>query len=329
MSGRKKSEVEKNSEFGSQKTEVKKKTEVGVSNAELENTSALDTPNSEIETLPTANLKLQTENTMEVHHHPEVERKGLKEYLLEGLMIFLAVMMGFFAENLRETISNNHHENELAKALYTELSADSAAAAGKLEIRSSKEKDLDYLCHFFKDSSLTKMPRGFYPAFTTGLYMINIYAFEPKDGILSQLKNSGTVRYFKSIELQKLLGDLSVSINNIRFRNDQEYQFFANPLKPFLLTHYDFSWLDHLRQTYPTPSNGSLLNVVHAYLTDKRTIEGSILNTASINRAETTNLILFYKQILESTHSLQLDDYIAINKKILQVLRKNYSLQNE
>ncbi len=290
--------------------------------------SEIERPISEIKELQTANSKLHTE-TMEVHHHPEVEKKGIKEYILEGLMIFLAVMMGFFAENLRETISNNHHENELAKALYTELSADSAAAAGKLEIRAAKEKDLDYLCHFFKDSSFTKTPRRFYPAFTTGLYMINIYAFEPKDGILSQLKNSGTVRYFKSIELQKLLGDLSVSINNIRFRNDQEYQFFASPLKSFLLAHYDFSWLDHLRQTYPTPSNGSLLNVVHAYLIDKKTIEGTMLNTASINRGETTNMILFYKQILESTHSLQLDDYIAINKKILQVLRKNYSLQNE
>jgi len=40
-------------------------------------------------------------------------------------------------------------------------------------------------------------------------------------------------------------------------------------------------------------------------------------------------MILFYKQMLESTHSLQLDDYIAINKKILQVLRKNYSLKND
>lgn len=39
---------------------------------------------------------------MEVHHHPDIEKKGLKEYLLEGLMIFLAVTLGFFAENFRE-----------------------------------------------------------------------------------------------------------------------------------------------------------------------------------------------------------------------------------
>src|SRR5450631_904147 len=44
---------------------------------------------------------------MEVHHHPDVEKKGLKEYLLEGLMIFLAVTMGFIAENVREHITEH------------------------------------------------------------------------------------------------------------------------------------------------------------------------------------------------------------------------------
>jgi hypothetical protein len=70
------------------------------------NKSDIQNPTSEINPLPTAHSKLQTE-TMEVHHHPEVEKKGLKEYLLEGLMIFLAVTMGFFAETIRENISEN------------------------------------------------------------------------------------------------------------------------------------------------------------------------------------------------------------------------------
>ena len=44
---------------------------------------------------------------MEVHHHPHVDsdshrKKGFKEYFLEFLMIFLAVTMGFFAENIRQ-----------------------------------------------------------------------------------------------------------------------------------------------------------------------------------------------------------------------------------
>src|ERR1700709_1141220 len=97
----------------SERPKVVKKSEAGGQKSEEENKSAPDSyrddiPNSEIKELQTANSKLPTE-TMEVHHHPQVEHKSKpwKEYLLEGFMIFVAVTMGFFAESLREHI-NDH-----------------------------------------------------------------------------------------------------------------------------------------------------------------------------------------------------------------------------
>src|SRR5215471_21784226 len=61
--------------------------------------------------LQTTNSKLQTEE-MEVHHHPHVEKKNFKEYFLEFVMIFLAVTLGFFAENIREHFVDKAHEQE-------------------------------------------------------------------------------------------------------------------------------------------------------------------------------------------------------------------------
>jgi hypothetical protein len=61
---------------------------------------------------------------MEVHHHPRVEKKNFKEYFFEGLMIFLAVMLGFFAENLRESISNHRQVNEYGQSMINDLSSD-------------------------------------------------------------------------------------------------------------------------------------------------------------------------------------------------------------
>src|ERR1700685_2726518 len=61
---------------------------------------------------------------MEVHHHPKVERKNFKEYFLEFLMIFLAVSMGFFAESLRETISDNKHADEYMHSMVSDLNND-------------------------------------------------------------------------------------------------------------------------------------------------------------------------------------------------------------
>jgi hypothetical protein len=275
----------------------------------------------------TTNYKLQTEE-MEVHHHPQLEHKAKpwKEYLLEGLMIFLAVTLGFFAENFREHITENSRENEFAKVLYAELKDDSAAAAIKLASRLEKEKEMDYLSNFFKDSSLTDLPKRLYPAFSISLYLINNYSFEPKDGILSQLRNSGSLRYFKSVELQKLLGDLSVNINNVRYRNEQEYQFFASPVKLFLLKYYDWSWLDRLRTE---DTVGIVVDVIKRYYQSNHVIESKILNISSFDRGEASNMILFYKQMLVSTRSLQLNNYIATNHKILQVLRENYSLGSE
>jgi hypothetical protein len=58
---------------------------------------------------------------MEVHHHPTVEKKNFKEYFLEFLMIFLAVTLGFFAENIREHYRENTNTKEYIEACRDEL----------------------------------------------------------------------------------------------------------------------------------------------------------------------------------------------------------------
>ena len=58
---------------------------------------------------------------MEVHHHPHVEKKNFKEYFLEFLMIFLAVTMGFFAENVREHFDEEKNTNQYLEDFRQEL----------------------------------------------------------------------------------------------------------------------------------------------------------------------------------------------------------------
>jgi len=268
---------------------------------------------------------------MEIHHahhhdHPQHKDKLWTHYALEFFMLFLAVSLGFFVENFREQTVESQREHEYAKTLYAELLDDSVVVANKVRIRLEKEKDMDYLSNYFRDSSLTSLPREFYPAYTTSTYLINTYAFEPKDGILSQLKSSGSLRYFKSVALQKLLGDLDVSINNIRTRNDQEYQFFANPIKPFMLEHYDFRWVNELRKKDP---NALILDLINQYRMSNETLSGEILNLPTFKKDEAANMILFYKQMLVSTRTLQLNAYIVTNHKILEELRRTYKLNSE
>ena len=62
-------------------------------------------------------IKTSDIQNMEVHHHSQVEKKNFKEYFLEFLMIFLAVTLGFFAENLREYFSDRQKENQFMHCL--------------------------------------------------------------------------------------------------------------------------------------------------------------------------------------------------------------------
>src|SRR5260221_3250327 len=261
---------------------------------------------------------------MEVHHHSQTTGKKWKHYLWEFLMLFFAVFCGFLAENFREHQVEHAREKEYARALYDELLADSISFTNKMKARSGKEKDCDYLWSYIKDSSLTTLPKAFYPAYTIVFYLINSYTFEPKDGVLSQLKSSGSLRYFKSTVLQKLFGDISVAINNVRYRNEQEYQFFANPIKPFILKHYDLQWNDDLRKGNVTAYN---LDLIREYRKSNSIIKANILNLASFDRGEATNMIMFYKTMLLSTRTLQMNDYITVNRKLLQELSKEYHLK--
>src|SRR6266481_6442096 len=73
----------------------------------------------------TSNVQLITQE-MEVHHHPDLhhKEKPWKEYALEGLMIFLAVTMGFFAESLREHINDSGKEGEYITSMIRDAKTD-------------------------------------------------------------------------------------------------------------------------------------------------------------------------------------------------------------
>src|SRR5205085_12415934 len=125
----------------------------------------------------TSNHKPETKD-MEVHKHPHhiTHKKKWGEYFLEFLMIFLAVTLGFFAENMRERITESHREKEFAQQLYSELKEDSVVVAQKIYERKQKEKTMDYVASYFKDSSLDNLPEQFYPALAMDLYLVNRYA---------------------------------------------------------------------------------------------------------------------------------------------------------
>ncbi len=141
----------------------------------------------------TDNIKpLQQTETMEVHHHPHVEKKSFKEYLLEGLMIFIAVTLGFFAESLREHFNNKEIEHANIKSLVRNLEEDTVSLVGSIKFNQMKSGWVD---SFVALKSMRLADTLFRKQFI--YYAIKLSAaqsFISNQTAFEQMKSSGTLR---------------------------------------------------------------------------------------------------------------------------------------
>jgi len=182
---------------------VKKKTlnqvfKIGRPNEEVnENISqeqTIEQPQTINQTSDIAKSEIQN---MEVHHHPKVEKKNFKEYLLEFIMIFLAVTLGFFAENIREHLSDNAKEKEYIKSLVQDLEVDQQVLAQNISAIQSGISMMDSMITILDNPSMIVNNTG------TLYYLARLAPrLQPlpiNDKTFQQLKNSGNFRLIKSI----------------------------------------------------------------------------------------------------------------------------------
>jgi len=146
-----------------------------------------------------AKAESQTD-TMEVHKHPHhvMRKKKWTEYLLEFLMLFLAVFLGFIAENIREHAIEHKRAKEYAKGLLSDLKNDVAELDRSARFDSLVSVMMDSLVHFI-DKGVNQSNSGqFYylSKLANGLYITDWNKVT-----LNQLINSGSLRYFRNMEL--------------------------------------------------------------------------------------------------------------------------------
>ena len=255
---------------------------------------------------------------MEVHAHSHTERKKWTHYFWEFLMLFLAVFAGFLAENQREHLIEHQRAKTLAKNLYKELYADSIAVQLNIANRKIKETECSYFVDYVKDSNLVNLSSRFFPAFVTALIQIQYIIFEPNDGILNQLRNSGELRYFSNGDLQSEIGKLSVKIANVRTRNEREYSYIEFYTRPFILKHLDFEWYEKLTRK----GSFSLVEALKKNVDTRET--GKLGNADKFSRREAESIAAYYLLMLRSTRQIQYTEFAESNHLVLELLRKEY-----
>lgn len=244
-----------------------------------------------------------------------------KKYLFEFLLIFLAVFLGFLADNLREEYSEQQQANELARSFYEELLHDSVVVAEKVKGRIKKEQAIEYMIAFFRDSSLTTSNKALAINFEWATTVRTPTLFTPRTVVLEQLKGSGALRYFKSKELQNLVGDLSVAIDYIMSRQATEAQVYHQYIEPIVVNHMDFEFQKQLFST-------GIFDRLALYEISDEYIPFTLSQPEKVNRQAYINLLGYYHtNTIKSTRLIPFKSYIEVNAALLKELRQQYKLK--
>jgi hypothetical protein len=153
---------------------------------------------------------------MEVHHHPDSnhKKKTFKEYFLEFLMIFLALTMGFFAENIREKVVSNEREINYMKAIVGNLMQDTVELSHVFSKQKFLINEIDSALNIpVKTIRNVEAQDNFFRHY---LYFYSLLTvFDPHDNTLAQLKNAGGFSVVCESDVLDSIGELNLLYQDI------------------------------------------------------------------------------------------------------------------
>jgi hypothetical protein len=158
---------------------------------------------------------------MEVHHHSHTARKKWTHYFWEFIMLFLAVFCGFLAENQREHLVEAQRAKEYAKSLLSDMKEDTTEINGGIIQNSFMISAFDSCISIglkYIDKPAVPGIFYYYSRFTT-----NAYAIDWNRSTLTQLVQSGNLRYFKNKELVNKINKYHSLQGQIGSNNDADH----------------------------------------------------------------------------------------------------------
>lgn len=230
---------------------------------------------------------------MEVHHHPHVEKKNFKEYLLEGLMIFLAVSMGFAAENIRERLVEKEREHQYIQSLYEDLTADEKSLEYNIAGLNAQIRSADTLLMTLKKTSLKDTADQIYFHFRKIIRQTNV-ATTINDRAYIQMKNSGEMRLIRDKNLSDSIMNYYHNVTGIDYLQtfSKEYKNKLREIFTALLNSEDYAKLIDDKDRV-------IKSATHSYL---RSTDSNTINACSMQISDIKGVSL---SILENVKRLQ------------------------
>ena len=161
---------------------------------------------------------------MEVHHpHHPTHKKKWSEYTLEFVMLFTAVSLGFFAENLRESYVEKERAHELVTSLIKDVEKNVVFIDSLIKVDKQVIYKGDSAVYYILQTKDQIDLKIVYDNFINGTRFLS------NNDTYDQMKNSGSLRYIKDTILLNKIIDYSNNVKAAEFRSaTQEYEYFSH-----------------------------------------------------------------------------------------------------
>ena len=258
---------------------------------------------------------------MEVHHHPKLNHnpKPWKEYFLEFLMIVLAVTTGFFAESFREYQTDREKEKQAIESLVKCLVSDTLQLKNIIESNNLIAMNLDSLI-LLKNADLTteENKKKFYTYGSTGF--IQDWYFKINDAAMQQLKSTGMLRLIRNQNIIDNIFGYELK-NKITVAQEADCYYF------FKLSLVDYTKVADLSHIKDTSIVGFTINNRFVNFNYKN------VHSLSLNMDKDRLTSVFSNAALMSAsvegYALFMQDQMDYAKKLIDLLKKEYHLENE
>ena len=135
---------------------------------------------------------------METHYEPKEKKKNWKDYLLDLLMMFIGISLGFAAENIRESWQEKHRIEKFMCKVSFDLKSDIAEIKNLKKARIKRNAQTDSLIQLLSNSPMNGDRNRIY---YLGRLATRRIHFRSQNATLQQLKNIGDLRLVEDKEI--------------------------------------------------------------------------------------------------------------------------------
>lgn len=251
---------------------------------------------------------------MEVHKHPHhvTHKKKWGEYFLEFLMLFLAVFLGFVAENFREHQVEKQRGRQYIESFYEDLKTDTARLAYLIGFETKKIASLNALQGCYDSLLKNESPASLLDVIKNSLSN-NPFLLDGQT--LRQLTNAGGFRLLKKSDADSIIN----------------YEKDGNNLEEYQSSLYQQSQ-DNLRNTFNEVVNFIPYSKLYSDVTNNPIPDVNDFKTPLLSTSDRVLLNKYFNQLFQYLrvivqHRNRLNQFKGRAVVLLEYFKNKYHLE--